>query len=238
MHENLDTGHLHVAVDLMILTVQEGEMMLLLSRRNRPPFKGCWSLPGRMLGMEESAEASVERLLSEMLLAKPPYMEQLYTFTALNRDPRGRAISIAYLILLPWNRAQEVLGREDLTLCRFRVRLEGEKLQLISPEGFTLSSGDLAFDHGAIVSMGVTRLRGKIDYTDLSFHFLKDTESFSLSELKTIFQAVLDTPIDASNFRRSIRGSYEAKGIIEPIDYEKPQGRGRPSLLYRLVKAQ
>lgn len=230
------TDGLCVAVDLMILTIRDGALMLLLAPRSKPPFEGSWSLPGRIMSPEESAESLIHRLLSQMLPVQNPYLEQLYTFTSLQRDPRGRTVSIAYMILLPWCCVSEYTDREGLPLRSFRVKLENKVLQLISEDGTRLTSEDLAFDHGEIVTMGVTRLRGKIGYTDVGFHFLRNTASFSLGELKTIFQAILDVPIDSSNFRRSIRNSYETSGIIEPIDYEKPRGRGRPSLLYRLVK--
>ncbi|MBQ8200646.1 MAG: NUDIX hydrolase [Clostridia bacterium] len=225
-------------MDILIFTVREGRLSLLLARRKNPPFRNYWALPGRFVGLEESAEAAVRKLLAEMLPVRDVYMEQLYTFTALNRDPRGRTISMAYMIILPWQKLQAALEEEDVQLRCFGVNHDAGGLYLTAEgeEAITLTAGDLAFDHGEIIRTGVTRLQGKIDYTDVSFRFLSDTAAFSLSELQTVFEAVLDTPVDSSNFRRSIRGRYEQSGRIEQTVQAKQQGRGRPAVLYRLVK--
>ena len=78
-----------------------------------------------------------------------------------------------------------------------------------------------------------TRLRGKIDYTDVAFHLLRDMQAFSLSELQIVFEAVLDQQLDASNFRRGILTRYENSGRLTQTDQAKKQGRGRPAALYR-----
>jgi 8-oxo-dGTP diphosphatase len=80
----------------------------------------------------------------------------------------------------------------------------------------------------------VLRLRGKIDYTDVGFRFLNDLNAFSLSELQTVFEAVLGRKLDNSNFRRFIRNRYEETGRMVLTDHEDKQGRGRPAALYQL----
>jgi len=102
MAEVLRQDQVFVSVDLLILTVREGRLDLLLSRRNRPPFEGCWALPRKLVERADSAEATALKLLRERLPLREAFMEQLYTFTELNRDPRGRVISIAYLAAVPW----------------------------------------------------------------------------------------------------------------------------------------
>lgn len=233
MHETLAQDQLFVTVDALILTVREGHLCALLSRRTRPPFEGRWALPGRLVALNETAEATVEALLSEMLPEGQAFCEQLYTFTDLNRDPRGRVISIAYLAAIPEARLP---ARSD-ALPRFRIRLEGDELTLTPPEGPALTGSDLAFDHGGILTAGIRRLRGKIDYTDIAFRFLNDPEAFSLSELQAIFEAVLDRPIDASNFRRTIRTRYEDTNRVRPLEDARRKGRGRPAALYRFAEA-
>ena len=109
MHRTLAQDRLHVAVDLLILTVKDGRLNLLLSKREHPPFAGFWALPGRMVAVDESAEIAANRLLGEMLPVREPFMEQLYTFTQADRDPRGRVISIAYLVIVPWGRLKGIL---------------------------------------------------------------------------------------------------------------------------------
>jgi hypothetical protein len=108
------------------------------------------------------------------------------------------------------------------------------KVELTAADGTSLIGSDLAFDHGRIIETGVLRLQGKIDYTDIGFRFLNDTEAFSLSELQTVFEAVLDRPLDISNFRRFILGRYEKNGRMVQTEQAEKKGRGRPAVLYRL----
>jgi 8-oxo-dGTP diphosphatase len=113
MAEVLRQEQVFVSVDLLILTVREGRLNLLLSRRTGPPFEGRWALPGKLVEREDSAEAAALKLLQEMLPMRDAFMEQLYTFTALNRDPRGRVISIAYLAAVPWPGCRSCCPRTD-----------------------------------------------------------------------------------------------------------------------------
>jgi 8-oxo-dGTP diphosphatase len=167
-----------------------------------------------------------------MLPAQCGFIEQLYTFSAINRDPRGRVISIAYLVILPDRCAQTLSGFPDSELEDHVVRLDQNGLLMIGPGGLELSASDLAFDHADIVEKGITRLRGKITYTDIGFYFLADPDSFSLRELQTVFEAVLDHPMDSSNFRRMILAQYERSGKICKNGKEEKAGIGRPSVLY------
>lgn len=235
MHGTLEPGRIHVAVDVLVCTVRDGALTVLLSRRTAPPFAECWALPGRFVGLDESAEAAVRKLLGEMLPVDDAYMEQLYTFSALNRDPRGRVISVAYLLILPWERLRMALDWESAGLRCFPVSLGESGLRLESG-GAVLTEGDLAFDHGEIIRTAVTRLRGKIDYTDVGFRFLNDLSAFSLGELQSVFEAVQGRTMDGSNFRRWVRGRYEEAGRIEQTARAKQRGRGRPAALYRFLK--
>lgn len=235
MHETLEPGRIHVAVDILICTIRDGALTVLLSGRRNPPFAGRWALPGRFVGLDESAEAVAHKLLGEMLPVQGAYMEQLYTFTDLGRDPRGRVISMAYLIILPWGRVQAELEKAESWMHCFAVS-PGETLRLTGGDGQTLTAGDLAFDHGEIIRTGLTRLRGKIDYTDVGFHFLNDLSAFSLGELQTVFEAVQGKPTDSSNFRRWVRSRYEETGRIAQTAQAKQRGRGRPAALYRFIE--
>ena len=237
MHESLERDQLYVTVDMLILTVREGRLNLLLSRRTEPPYAGRWALPGRFVGHDESAETAVKRLLDEMLPVKEAFMEQLYTFTGVNRDPRGRVISTAYLVIVPQRQLEGILGSGLTPFRRFEVKADEEsETEFIAENGKALVSSDLAFDHGRIIETGINRLRGKIEYTDVGFRFLNDTEAFSLGELQTVYEAVLGKELDDSNFRRTIRRVYEETGLIIPTDREERTGRGRPAALYRLRK--
>ena len=244
MHEELAQDQVFVTVDNLILTVRDGRLKLLLARRNHPPFEGRWALPGRLVALKDSAEETARRLLEEMLPVTGAFLEQLYTFAELDRDPRGRVISIAYLAAVPWEKLEAALAREDARMRGFDVRLDAQGLRLDGGDGLELTGGDLAFDHGRIVETGVRRLRGKIDYTDVAFHFLNDPGAFSLSELQAVFEAVLDRSIDGSNFRRMIQSRYEETGVIERLERDgqaeagSRRRRGRPAAMYRMVEPE
>lgn len=233
MHADLNPDRLYLSVDALILTIRDGRLAVLLSRRTHPPYEGDWALPGKLVGLAESADEAAAQLLHEMLPDVPAYREQLYTFAHPQRDPRGRVVSIAHLFLLPWERLQPALSRPDSSLRCFVIRPAPEGLTLVSDDGTAVSPDDLAFDHGLILRTGVTRLRGKIDYTDVAFHLLRDMQAFSLSELQSIFEAVLNQMLDASNFRRGILTRYESTGRLTQTAQAKKQGRGRPAALYR-----
>ena len=235
MHRELEQDRLYVTVDLLILTVREGRLNLLLSRRVSAPYEGRWALPGRFIGLDESAETSVNRLLEEMLPIRNAYLEQLYTFTDVNRDPRGRVISTAYLVIVPWGPLKALMAEKALAFRCFQVSMNGRGLRLTGDGGDALIPGDLAFDHGRIIETGVARLRGKIDYTEIGFRFLENPGAFSLSELQTVFEAVLDETVDSSNFRRAIFGRYERTGRLTQTDQEERRGRGRPAALYSIA---
>ena len=234
MHSELARDRLCVAVDLLILTVKDGQLNLLLSRRGHSPFAGYWALPGRMMAIDESAESTVNKLLAEMLPVRDPYMEQLYTFTQTERDPRGRVVSVAYLVIVPWGRLKGVLETAANGFQCFWATLDGDGLRLTGDQAAIPGSAELAFDHAWMIRTGLKRLRNKIDYTDIAFAFLEDRGEFSLSELETVFEAVLDEKLDSSNFRRFILNRYEKTGRLEQTQQAEKRGRGRPAALYRL----
>ena len=234
MHSKLEQDRLHVAVDALILTEVEGKLNVLLSRRKDPPCEGCWSLPGRLVGLEESAEEAVANLLQEMLPVQSAYQEQLFTFTDVRRDERGRVISVAYLVIVPSMRLQTALAGSGSSLRLFSVAT-GEDALALDGEGIRLTGSDLAFDHGQILTVCVGRLRGKIEYTDIGFPFLNEPQAFALGELQRVFEAVLGRQMDASNFRRFVAARYESTGRIEQTDMAGRGRRGRPAALYRWI---
>ena len=236
MHDSLHQGQLYVTVDMLILTIREGKLNLLLSRRKDTPYAGRWALPGRFVGLDESAETTVRNLLEEMLPVEKPFLEQLYTFSEVNRDPRGRVISTAYLVIVPGKQLDALMKEKQTPFTRFEVSTGDGGLRLAGENGTVLIGSDLAFDHGRIIGTGVLRLQGKIDYTDVGFRFLNDTGAFPLSELQTVFEAVLGKELDSSNFRRLIRKKYEETGRMTLTDREDKQKRGRPAALYQLTE--
>ena len=234
-HTELNQDQLYVTVDLLVMTIRQERLTLLLSRRTNPPYASRWALPGHFIGMEDSAEKTAENLLKEMLPVRP-YLEQLYTFSALNRDPRGRVISVAYLALAPFKQLESVMARQGNTFAAFQVATDREELLLTGESGEELTETDLAFDHGKIIRTGVRRLQGKLDYTDIGFAFLENQDAFTLTELQTVHEAVMGTKFDKSNFRRQIQNRYIRSGQMKSTDMQISGGQGRPAGIYRKTR--
>ena len=207
-----------LAVDVLPFATEGTRLKLLLTRREQPPFAGRWALPGGFVGMDETAEDAAARVLYEKTGLDGLYMEQLYTFSALARDPRLRSISVTYLALGPRDRLEATVADRPLGL--FEVGKDGS-LEL-----------ELAFDHADIIATAVQRMAGKLEYTDIGFAFLADRQRFTLTELYDIYTAVAGHPYDLPNFRRFIKKRYEETGRIAQTG-EKQRGRGTPAMIYR-----
>ena len=161
-------------------------LKVLLIRRKLPPFEGAWSLPGGFVQMEESVEAAAMRELKEETGVADVFLEQLYTFGAVERDPRDRVVSVAYYAL---------------------VSLQRHPLQAATDasdaQWFELSAlPKLGFDHTEILGCAVERLRRKIRYEPIGFELLPET--FTLSQLQKLYEQILERKIDKRNFRKKL----------------------------------
>ena len=240
-----------VTVDILVMTVLERKLHLLLVRRSELPFLGKWALPGGFLKMDESAEEAAARIVLAKAGVSGAHLEQLYTFSSVERDPRTRVLSIAYLATVPYGKLKFAAGDSVDNASLYTVDgISGDgidtgsadafasdesELVLASPEGNEITGRDLAFDHEMIIRTAVLRMRGKIGYTDLAFGFLEDPSAFTLTELRHIYEAVLGRPLDVGNFRRTIKRDYESAGKITERGLEKGSV-GRPAMLYRTNK--
>ena len=240
-----------VTVDILVMTVLERKLHLLLVRRSELPFLGKWALPGGFLKMDESAEEAAARIVLAKAGVSGAHLEQLYTFSSVERDPRTRVLSIAYLATVPYGKLKFAAGDSVDNASLYTVDgISGDgidtgsedafasdesELVLTSPEGNEITGRNLAFDHEMIIRTAVLRMRGKIGYTDLAFGFLEDPSAFTLTELRHIYEAVLGRPLDVGNFRRTIKRDYESAGKITERGLEKGSV-GRPAMLYRTNK--
>jgi 8-oxo-dGTP diphosphatase len=184
-----------------------------LVRRIREPYVGQWALPGGPLEADEDLAASAARTLAETTLLAPRYLEQLYAFGNTDRSPGARVVSIVYWALV---RSEEA-----------DVAVETENVRWFEAD----SVPDLAFDHNVIVDYALWRLRNKLEYGSIAHAFVGDT--FTLSELREVHEAVLQKPLDPANFRRQIEGS----GQVVPTEHLQTGGRHRPARLYRYNRA-
>jgi 8-oxo-dGTP diphosphatase len=217
-----------LAVDLVLVTIREGTLAALLTRREQHPFKDSWTLPGGFVGIEESIDAAAARVLASKANLADAWLEQLYTFGEVERDPRMRIISVAYFALLPADRLERArFGRPELVLAPLSVPWGGEEggtVLALSPEGMSLPLG---FDHAAILGMAVQRLRGKLDYAPIAYALLP--ERFTLRELQEVHEAILGTSLNKPAFRRRMLDS----GWIEATGERESGTSFRPAELYR-----
>lgn len=213
-----------VTVDLVLMSIVDGAPAALLMRRDAHPAKGLWALPGGFVRIDEGLDEAARRILAEKARMTDAYIEQLYTFGAVDRDPRTRVITVAYCALLPAERfAAALRAGRDLTLAR--IAADGET----NPAVATGADGvlPLAFDHGDILGLAVRRLRGKLDWSPVGFALLP--ELFTLRQLQDVHEAILGTPLNKSAFRRRMTD----KGWIEPTGARETGASFRPAELYR-----
>lgn len=186
-----------LATDCVIFGFDGGELKLLLIEREKEPFKNKWALPGGFVFMKETTEECAKRILLEKAGIKNVFIEQLYTFSELDRDPRERIVSVAYFALVDKQQYEVIAGRDTL-----------------KAEWFELSKlPKLAFDHSKIVKAGFQRLKGKVSYQPIGFELLN--EKFTLTQLQALYESILEIEIDKRNFRKKILGMGLLKALEE-----------------------
>lgn len=217
-----------VTVDLVILTVQDTDLKLLLVRRKQPPFADWWALPGGFVrvgdGFAKQGESLLEAAHRELneetgLPRDKVFLEQLYTFGDVGRDPRMRVISVAWYALIRPDLAPFVTAGSDAAEVRW-ISVAHER-----PPA-------LAFDHDTVVDMALERIRGKIDYAPIAFDLVPPT--FTIAELRSVYEAIKGERYDASNFRRRFR-RMEDDGIVARAPGKRHTSR-RPAAVYTFVR--
>lgn len=223
-----------VTVDLVLMTVRNGNPAALLQQRSDYPYKGDWALPGGFVGIDEGLDEAAQRILSAKAgLPTDRWLEQLYTFGAPTRDPRMRIITVAYFALLPLDILVNALAvRGDLRLVSLEVAWPGEMGGPVAAHADDGASLPLAFDHADILGTAVKRLRGKLDYSAIAFSLLPPL--FTLRDLQDVHEAILGVSLNKPAFRRRMLD----KALIEGTG-EREQGTSyRPAELYRLKTGQ
>lgn len=207
-----------VTVDLAVFTIREGALSLLLVERGSDPYAEHWALPGGFIDPDEDALTAARRELAEetALGELSVHLEQLKTYSAPDRDPRMRVVSIAYVVLAP-NLADPRAG-SDAADARWWT-LE----DLLDEDG-----PRLAFDHAEIVADALERVRSKLEYTTLAAQFVN--EPFTLAELRAVYAAVWGVAPDLGNFRRKV---LSTDGFVVPTDERATSSGGPRPLLFR-----
>ena len=205
--------HPAVTVDICVFTIRSDELKVLLIKRALDPFLGSWALPGGFVGIDEDLDAAAARELREETGVETGYLEQLCTFGRVDRDPRERVISVAYFALIP----------SDAIEIRAATDAEGVGW-------FTASElPPLAFDHRAILDAAFERLLGKLQYSTIAFQLLPET--FTMSDLRHIYEVITGKPVDTRNFSKQIL----SLNAIEETGDMRRDGPHRPAKLYRVL---
>lgn len=217
-----------VAVDLVIFTIIDAQLRVLLVRRKEHPFKGSWAIPGGFVRVGETAseqgedlDAAARRELQEETGLDPErvHIEQLYTFGRAGRDPRMRVISVAYVALVRPDLAPFVKAGGDVSDANWFPVDQLKKLEL-------------AFDHREVLDVALTRIRGKLDYSNIAFDLVPLT--FTIPELRHVFSIVLDKEMDPGNFRRKFNRLLE-DGVLEQAPGKRITA-SKPATVYRFKR--
>jgi 8-oxo-dGTP diphosphatase len=196
-----------VTVDIVIFTIHEKELKVLLVKRDLEPFKNSWAIPGGFVRMQESLEDAAKRELLEETGVRDVYLEQLYTFGDLNRDPRDRVITIAYMALANSDKIKLQAATDVSQANWFNV----EKVP------------KLAFDHDKILGYALKRLRWKFEYTTIAFSLLP--QKFTISQVQALYEIVFNKKFDKRNFNKKLRSLniLNEEELQKNVSYSPPQ---------------
>ena len=200
-----------LAVDCVVFGLDETDLKVLLIQRSLQPFQHAWALPGGFVRVDETLDAAARRELAEEAGVSDVYLEQLYTFGALDRDPRERVVTVAYYALA------------KLSDHRLRAATDAMGVGWFGLDDLP----KLAFDHEEIIAAAQERLRGKVRYAPIGFELLPPR--FSLTQLQRLYEIILGTDLDKRNFRKKIL----ATDLIVETDELEQNVRHRAARLYR-----
>lgn len=199
-----------IAVDTVCIAIIDDAMHVRLIETRADEYTGRMALPGGLISPDETADEAAARHLGVKGGITSATIEQLYTFSGVNRDKRGRVVAVAHLALIP----------EETALLVKPTEWGGawapvKKLPL------------LAYDHAEIVTAAVERLRSRITYSNIAHALLPKT--FTLTDLQTVYQIVLGRDLDKRNFRRKVL----SLGLLKETGETAMEGAHRPAALYK-----
>jgi 8-oxo-dGTP diphosphatase len=187
----------NLAVDAVVFGLDEEDLKIILIERDLAPYEGRWALPGGFVHIHESLEEAAMRELREETGIHNLFLEQLYTFGDVDRDPRERVVSVAYYALVNLRDHQIKAATDARNAAWFSV-------DDIPP---------LPFDHNKIVDAALKRLQGKVSYEPIGFELLP--KKFTLTQLQRMYEKILEQEIDKRNFRKKILGMGLLKDLNE-----------------------
>lgn len=203
-----------LTVDIVVFALDEEDLKVMLIERDIEPFAGRWALPGGFVRVDETLDEAARRELEEETGLKDIFLEQLYTYSDIDRDPRERVVTVAHYALVN-------LQGHDV-----RASTDARNAAWFA----TTDLPDLAFDHQQILAAGLVRLRGKVRYQPIGFELLPT--KFPLRSLQRLYEIVLDRELDKRNFRKKI---LSMDILVELNEIEKDVAH-RAAKLYRFDK--
>ncbi|MDJ0616231.1 MAG: NUDIX domain-containing protein [Calothrix sp. MO_192.B10] len=201
-----------LTVDCVVFGLdEENTLKVMLIKRKLPPFAGKWALPGGFVRVEESVDAAAKRELKEETGIENVFLEQLYTFGEVERDPRERVVTVAYYALV------------NLQDYHIHADTDASDAQWFAMD----SLPPLAFDHSQILQVAIARLQGKLRYEPIGFELLP--QKFTLSQLQKLYETVLGGTLDKRNFRKKIL----KMGLLVELDEMQTGVAHRAARLYQ-----
>lgn len=203
-----------LTTDCIIFGFDNYDLKILLIERAHEPYKNKWALPGGFVNMDEKTEDGALRELYEETGLKNVFIEQLYTFSDVDRDPRGRVVSVAYFALIKL---------ED-----YSIHAGDDASQA---EWFSVNDlPELAFDHDMIIEVAKERLSGKIRYQPIGFELLPPM--FTLTQLQNLYEVILQRELDKRNFRKKIL----KMDLLIPLEEKQKNVRHKAARYYKFDK--
>ena len=201
----------NLAVDCVVFGLDEEDLKIILIELDKEPYRGKWALPGGFVHIDESLEDAAKRELTEETGIQDIFLEQLYTFGEVDRDPRERVVTVAYYALV---------NLRDHTI---QASTDSRNAAWFSVDDVP----KLPFDHNRIVNVAHMRLKGKVTYAPIGFELLP--KKFTLTQLQRMYEKILDRIIDKRNFRKRILGM----GLLKELDEVQMDVAHRAARLYQ-----
>jgi 8-oxo-dGTP diphosphatase len=199
-----------VATDVVIFTVREQKLQVLLIKMKKSPYQNHFAMPGGMIRVDETVDEGAKRILKEKVNIENVYLEQLYTFGEVGRDPFGRVVSVAYFALIPSDNLVLKTTSEYADIGWFPIA----------------DLPPLAYDHNKIVRTAVKRLQNKLSYSNIVYSLLPD--EFTLGEIQNTYEIILGTKLDKRNFRKKLF----SLNLVKSLGRQKRGMANRPATLY------
>lgn len=200
-----------LTVDCVVFGLDETDLKVMLIQRDLVPFRGKWALPGGFVRVDESLEDAARRELQEETGLEKVFLEQLYTYGDVKRDPRERVVTVAWYALVRLSDHRVMAATDARDAAWFSLQ----------------DIPKLAFDHARILNDAHQRLQGKVRYQPIGFELL--AKKFTLTQLQKLYEIVLDRELDKRNFRKKIL----RMGVLHEMDEVETDVAHRAARLYR-----